>query len=105
LAEGVNNPLAALGAAFATALTSPMIDAFVTPASLALILNGVKPDPGAPATVALPSENDVETTEGYGDLNTFLVTVKAKGSTGSPVGLVLKRSGLASWKLSALTFQ
>jgi Tfp pilus assembly protein PilX len=36
--------------------------------------------------------------------NTFLVTVKTKGSIGPPIGLVLKRSGLASWKLSALTF-
>jgi hypothetical protein len=102
--QGVDNPLAMLGAAVASALANPMIDALVTPESLALILRGVKPEPGGAARVALPSESDVETTESYGDLNTFFVTVKTKGSPTAPIGLVLKRSGLASWKLSALTF-
>jgi hypothetical protein len=104
VAQGTNSPLALFGAAFASALVSPMIDAFVTPESLALILNGVKPEPGGSVRVALPAEKDVETTERYGDLSTFLVTVKTKGSTGEPIGLVLRRSGLVFWKLSALTF-
>ena len=102
--QGVNNPLGMLGAAFASALANPMIDTFVTPQSLALILSGVKPDPGGAARVTLPSENDVEMTESYGDVNTFLVTVKTKAGANAPIGLVLKRRGLASWKLSALSF-
>jgi hypothetical protein len=103
-AQDTGNPLGMFGAAFASALVSPMIDTFVTPESLALILNGVKPEPGGSVKVALPSEKDVETTTRYDGPSTFLVTVKTKGSSAEPIGLVLRRGGLVSWKLSALTF-
>ena len=37
------NPFEALGAAFAEALVNKMVDAFVTPESLAMMLSGEKP--------------------------------------------------------------
>jgi hypothetical protein len=38
----------------------------------------------------------------YESFDRFVVTVKKKGSTEEPLGLVFNRDGIFSWKLSAL---
>lgn len=112
-----NNPLAAMGAAIADAVIAPVVDAMVTPESLALMMQGIKPKPGLPHGGA-PAENDgggaqgteasaepragVETTMGYEDIDRFVVTVKKKDGGAGPLAFVFKREGWFGWKLVAL---
>ncbi|WP_082151031.1 DUF2939 domain-containing protein [Chromobacterium sp. LK1] len=112
-----NNPLAAMGAAIADAVIAPVVDAMVTPESLALMMQGIKPKPGLPHGGA-SAENDgggaqgteasaepragVETTMGYEDIDRFVVTVKKKDGGAGPLAFVFKREGWFGWKLAAL---
>jgi hypothetical protein len=104
------NPFAGLGAAFAMALVGPMVDAMVTPEGLAVMMKGEKPalDASKPMAVSAKapssasSEPDTETTMRYETFDQFVVTIKRKGTTDDPVGLVFQRDGLISWKLSAI---
>lgn len=96
------NPFGAVGAALAAAFVNPMIDALVTPESLAMIMKGDKPQPIQNAAQSKPSESGSETSMSYESFDRFVVNVKKKGETGEPYGLVFNRDGLFSWKLSAL---
>lgn len=96
------NPFGAVGAALAVAFVNPMIDALVTPESLAMIMKGDKPQPIQNAAQSKPSESGTETSMSYESFDRFVVSVKKKGETGEPLGLVFNRDGLFSWKLSAL---
>jgi len=100
--EKEDNPLAALGAAMGAALIAPMIDAIVTPESLAMIMKGDKPQPGKNSTPSEPAETDIDTSMSYESFDRFVVTVKKKGTTEEPLSLVFHRDGIFSWKLSAL---
>lgn len=108
LAAGVatdadNNAFAALGAAMAAALINPMIDALVTPESLAMVMQGEKPDASA-VDGGTPDdrEPDADISMAYESFDTFVVTVTKRGEEQEPVGLVLRRDGVFSWKLSAI---
>lgn len=96
------NPFGAVGAALAVAFVNPMIDALVTPESLAMIMKGDKPQPIQNAAQSKPSESGTETSMSYESFDRFVVNIKKKGETGEPYGLVFNRDGLFSWKLSAL---
>lgn len=106
------NPFGALGAALAVAFINPMIDALVTPESLAMMMKGEKPKPAnnsvqspspeSEIVASKSSESDDDTSMSYENFDRFVVTVKKKGSTEEPVGLVFNRDGIFSWKLSAL---
>jgi hypothetical protein len=111
--EQKDNPVAALGAAFAAVLIGPMIDAFVTPESLAMMMKGEKlalPQERRPAsttrattgTSSAASDSEAETIMSYESFDRFVVTVRKRGSPDEPVALVFTRDGLFSWKLSAL---
>jgi hypothetical protein len=100
--EKDRNPFAALGVAMAAALINPMIDALVTPESLAMMMKGDKPQPDEKIENANSSDSDAETSMSYESFDRFVVTVKKKGSTEDPLGLVFNRDGMFSWKLSAL---
>jgi len=98
-----SNPFAALGAAMAAAFISPLIDALVTPESLAMIMQGDKPQLGMGKKDAPRSDPDTETAMSYEGLNSFVVTVRKKSAPNEPVGLIFTRDGLfSSWKLSAI---
>ncbi len=96
------NPFAALGVAMAAALINPMIDALVTPESLAMMMKGEKPGPGRNTTAPPQSEPNTETAMSYESFDRFIVTIKKKEEAGEPIGFVFKRDGLFSWKLSAI---
>jgi hypothetical protein len=97
------NPFAALGAAFAAAFISPLIDALVTPESLAMIMKGDKPELGKTRKEPSAGPPETETTMSYEGLHLFVVSLKAKGSAEEPVGLVFSREGFFSpWRLSAI---
>ena len=102
-------PNAALGAALAAAIINPMIDALVTPESLAVMMSGDQPQPGKSATAPSPTRTTVakdDTSErslmAYERFDRFVVTVKNKGNASETVGFVFNRDGLFSWKLSAI---
>lgn len=96
------SPFTALGAAMAAAFINPMIDALVTPESLAMMMKGDKPQPGKSGTQSPQSDSSADTSMSYESFNRFVVSVKKKGETGEPVHLVFDRDGLFSWKLSAI---
>ncbi|MGA1372860.1 MAG: DUF2939 domain-containing protein [Pseudomonadales bacterium] len=101
--EADSNPFSALGAAMAAALVNPMIDALVTPESLAMMMNGEKPEPGAaPADSSASRELDADIDMAYEGFDTFVVTVTKRDGGDEPVGLVLRRDSLFSWKLAAV---
>lgn len=97
-----DNPFAALGGALAAAFINPMIDALVTPESLAMMMKGNKPQPAENTEKTNPSDSDVDISMFYESFDRFVVTVKKKGTAEKPLGLVFNRDGLFSWKLSAL---
>ncbi len=97
-----DNPFAALGGALAAALINPMIDALVTPESLAMMMKGDKPQLTENTEKTKPSDSDADISMSYESFDRFVVTVKKKGTTEEPLGLVFNRDGLFSWKLSAL---
>lgn len=101
-----DNPFAAMGASIAAALISPMVDALVTPESLALIMKGDRPQPGkigAPSpSPDAKTDTDTDSSMGYESFNRFVFTVKKKGETAEPVGFVFNREDLFLWKLSAI---
>jgi hypothetical protein len=107
-----NNPFSALGAAMAAAFINPMIDALVTPESLAMMMKGEKPKPAnnsaqssspeSEVVASESSESNDDTSMSYENFDRFVVTVKKKDSAEEPFGLVFNRDGIFSWKLSAL---
>jgi hypothetical protein len=96
------NAFPALGAAMAAAFINPMIDALVTPESLAMMMKGEKPQSGKDGAPPRESDPGTDTSMSYEGFNRFVVAVRKKGEAGEPVAFVLKRDGLLSWKLSAI---
>ena len=107
-----DNPFAGLGAALASLVVGPMVDAFVTPQALAEMMKGEKPrlirraepadTPASGSTDGKPARR-ARTSMGYEDVNRFVITVSpADRPDAEPLRLVLQRQGLASWKLSAV---
>ncbi len=105
--EKDNNPLAGFGAALASAFMGPMIDAIITPDSLAAMMRGQKPKAAGgasePATqdVAAEKDNNPDVALGYEGLNRFVVRVSPKDKPEQKTVLVFLREGL-SWKLNAV---
>lgn len=100
--------LSAMESAFALALVGPLVDALITPASVALMFQGEAPslsggDVDQPASDRgeMPS-SDVTVQTGYTGLNTFDVTVTSPHVPDAPLRLTLARSGLFAWQLVAL---
>jgi hypothetical protein len=100
--EKNENPFTPLGAMMAAAFINPLIDALVTPESLAMMIKGDKPLPGKNSTQTQQSNSDADIAMSYEGFDRFVVTVKKKGETGEPVALVFNRDGMFSWKLSAI---
>lgn len=102
------NPFGALGATLAAMIVNPMIDALVTPESLAMLLSGKKPQIGksnsSRKSIYTKMENDPEITMSYEGLHRFVVKNKPKDPSEEPVKLIYKRNGFISWKLSAVRF-
>lgn len=96
------NAIPALGAAMAAAFINPMIDALVTPESLAMMMKGEKPQSGKDGVPSRESDPGTDTSMAYESFNRFVVAVRKKGEAGEPVAFVLNRDGLFSWKLSAI---
>lgn len=107
LINGDPTPASAMGAAVAGALLGPMVDALITPESLARLLRGqtpaqalLKPLGSDKADVEPPKQ--LETHTRYEGLNRFVFSVRQAGEDEDPIDLVLSRQGLFSWRLTEL---
>jgi hypothetical protein len=91
-----------------------MIDAFVTPDGLAMIVRGSIPDRKKTKRTSEKKTEDgaekksshkdsgTEASMHYENFNSFVVAFKEKGSAEDQVRLVFKRNGIVSWKLCAM---
>ncbi|HEX5725176.1 MAG TPA: DUF2939 domain-containing protein [Longimicrobiaceae bacterium] len=108
--EGERNPAAALAGVFAGMLAAPMVDAFVTPTGIAALTRGERPDQARERDGEGEGEGpdrpraleEVDIHRGYEGWNTFVVGYSDKESGKERVSLVLRRDGLAGWKLSGV---
>lgn len=106
--DETNNPFAALGGMIAGALVGPMVDAFVTPEGIAALTNGIRPDSDKDGAGSGDRERtidpDVEIKRGYESVDRFVVHFVDEKSGDEKVALVMRRDGLADWKLSGVRF-
>jgi len=108
------DPFEKMGEAIVSAFINPVVDAFVTPESLSMMMRGyIPPVNKSERTSEKKSENvskkktshddsDIETTMYYESFNRFVVKVKNKNSAEEPVELIFRRDWVIYWKLSAI---
>ncbi|MDW8002177.1 MAG: DUF2939 domain-containing protein [Deltaproteobacteria bacterium] len=100
------NPFGVFGLAFAALLINPMIDALITPESVAMLMKGEKPIldglESSSGKESLSEKSEIEISRSYKGFDRFVVKVRRKGSSEEPVELIFRRHGLISWKLSGL---
>ncbi len=104
-----------LGSALATAFINPLIDAFVTPDGLAMIVRGAIPE--RPQTKRRTEETaedtgaqkkpkekkpKMEMSAYYQSINRFVVAFKEPGARRDQIRLIFRRDGIVSWKLCAM---
>lgn len=104
-----DSPLASVGQAFAAQMMSGMVDAMITPESVATMIRSGK----APRTLSgtktdRPPVDKSERREprirrGYEDLNTFEAALVDPDTDEDMLTAVLSREGLFTWKLTAIT--
>ncbi|WP_397535829.1 DUF2939 domain-containing protein [Roseateles sp.] len=99
--DGQPTPASAFGAALAGALLGPMVDALITPESLARLMQGQSPLRAAgPLGGEAPGSSVLQTQMGYESPNRFVFAIARHGEL--PVELVLHREQLLFWKLAEL---
>jgi Protein of unknown function (DUF2939) len=100
------NPYGELGAVFAAALIGPLVDTLVSPENLAKLFEGEKPQIATKKETPSPAESESKSKPDismkYESYDQFVVNIKNKDSLSDPLGLILIRDGLFSWKLSGL---
>ncbi|KND61873.1 hypothetical protein BVER_05936 [Candidatus Burkholderia verschuerenii] len=124
--QRTGNPLAIIGAMIGAAVVGPLVDSYATPEGVAAILNGIPPrgNPGerppeprtdaavvasappaaavsgatAQQTAPTSAPKPPQTTAGYRDVNTFIVTYQ-HGAGDARYSAIFHRSELIDWKL------
>lgn len=100
-----DNLFGAFGTALGALLANQMIDVFITPENLAMMIKGQEPQIGNSEkqhTEIQSTKSDAEFSMSYDGLNQFVVKIKNKDSLEDPIRFIYKRAGIISWKLSAL---
>lgn len=96
-----NNPFAAIAAGFATNMVDGIVDSFVTPSGLAMLMEGKKPSRSRrrnPSNTDQANRDDLfkNARYSYDSLTRFSIYVPT--DTGDEIRFILQRDGL-SWKL------
>ena len=102
---GADNPFAAMGQAFASSMTNKMVDAMVSPAGVVALVNksvagSEEKVGGADTAQGARAEAKGRYVAAYASWDSFMIRPTARQEDGG--GLVLRRHGLWSWKLSAI---
>ncbi|CAG0967443.1 hypothetical protein MYXO_01106 [Myxococcaceae bacterium] len=100
--DEAGNPFARFGAALATAVAGPFIDAIVTPAGLELLLAGRVVDYRSLPAPDSPPPPAVSTSMGYEGPNHFVVVTTPTQGGSPPLALVFRREGLLTWRLAGV---
>lgn len=106
--EMAGNPFAALGMALAGPMVDSMVDVAVTPTGLRQLLASgrLAAQPGDPATTepaAQPATSPLSNVSlGYVSINRFEVRIPPEQGSGAATRLILARSGLSDWKVTAI---
>jgi hypothetical protein len=105
---------AGMGAAIASAFINPLIDAFVTPETIGMMMQGnmpplMKKERRGEKKADSDEDKKKKGRSGrpdiltyYDTFNTFVVEIKKKGSGEEPIALIFKRNQLIYWKLSGV---
>ena len=105
-ADPDKNPLGMMVAGFASQVVDGLLDVYLTPSSIALLLEGEKPDPYRSFNHQKPAKKEaVEALEEY---TTKFVShdrfyVYTKGSHDQEIKIILQRFGL-DWKMTNIIF-
>lgn len=102
---GADNPFAAMGQALVSSMTNKMVDAMVSPAGVVALVNKsvVSSDEKVGSGEAAPgpkTDSKARYTAAYAGWDSFVIRPADRQEEGG--GLVLRRHGLWSWKLSAI---
>ena len=103
--EFQSNPFSGFAALFAPVVIDRMIDAYLTPEAISMMITNAKVPPVKDARSgkepAESSAHDVRITTRYAyiTLDRFRVTLLNEGSEQRPVSLILERRGIFAWKL------
>lgn len=97
----------ALGMLFGASLVSGVVDAFVTPDAIAVMVREAEaPDPDIDAAETAPDRSrhggEVRHAYGFRDPNTFTVTLTDPDRPDEPVVLLMRRQGVIDWKLAGI---
>jgi hypothetical protein len=108
--EMAANPFSGFAAAMITPIVNTMVDTYVTPTGMKLVLDSAKQDQGGATkdqTTLNLAEKSKEfnealkkTSMGYKDLGNFQLT--AKGDDGKQIQILLDRRGFSDWKINAV---
>jgi len=106
-ADQDNNPLGMIVAGFASQVVDGLLDAYLTPSSIALLLEGEKPDQYV-SSFNRESSAEKETSEPLKEYEVKFVShdrfyVYTKGSHDQEIKIILQRFGL-EWKVTNIIF-
>jgi hypothetical protein len=101
---GGRNPIGVLGGILAGAVAGPVVDAVVTPQGIAALTQGERPgsrgeSEGGDSRVRV---KDVKVKRGYESFDLFVVHFVDKESGRERMALLLRREGIAHWRLSGI---
>ena len=106
--------LAGMGAAIASAFINPLVDAFVTPETISMMMKGnlpsiMKKERRGEKKTGQDGDKKAGRSAGspdiwmyYDTFNKFVVEIKKKDAGEEPIALIFKRNRLIYWKLSAV---
>lgn len=91
-----NNPFASLGVAFGSMLINNVVENYITPSAIILMLEGSKPTLTSEEVSIQPTNSEIleNVSFHYKSLNKFIVTIKE-----SDINFIMKRNNLFSWKV------
>ena len=101
--DGLGTAGKAFGIALAAAFIDPLVDSFVTPESLAMMMEGKKPKDGARKEKTATNDNEKKSniSMGYDGIDYFVLDAKDDKDE-IQFSFVFKRKGIWDWELTSI---
>jgi hypothetical protein len=98
------NPLARVGGMIAGTLAAPLVNTFVSPEGIAALTRGRRPDRDGQSgdDGGRVEVEGIDVERGYESVDRFVVRFVDEESGRERVSLVMRREGIAGWKLSGV---